>query len=177
MRSSTWKSTAELIGMAAIVGSLIFVGLQLRQEQLIAEAANLASRQDTIVEVVRLINENREVWIAGLNGDDLSEVDEVTFTALAETLYRHNETRFRVAGRLSSVESPLSRAKSYTYFVYQHPGLRRKIEEKMELRQIRNRAYGDPDVVFFLGIVNRRLSELDSASPEIPVKDYLIPGI
>ena len=36
MTTANWKTSAELIGMATIVASLIFVGLQLRQEQAIA---------------------------------------------------------------------------------------------------------------------------------------------
>ena len=36
MKSYGWKDYAELVGIVAIVASLIFVGMQLRQEQLIA---------------------------------------------------------------------------------------------------------------------------------------------
>ena len=36
MKKTDWKDIAELIGIAAIVASLVFVGVQLRQEQLIA---------------------------------------------------------------------------------------------------------------------------------------------
>ena len=36
MNKTDWKDVAELIGIAAIVASLVFVGLQLRQEQVIA---------------------------------------------------------------------------------------------------------------------------------------------
>jgi len=38
VKFSSWKDAAELIGIAAIVGSLIFVGLQMRQEQVLARA-------------------------------------------------------------------------------------------------------------------------------------------
>ena len=38
MRKADWKSIAELIGIAAIVASLLFVGLQMRQSQEIAIA-------------------------------------------------------------------------------------------------------------------------------------------
>ena len=36
MKSSNWKDVAELVGIAAIVASLLFVGLELRQSQAIA---------------------------------------------------------------------------------------------------------------------------------------------
>jgi len=33
MRFSEWKQSAELVGLAAVVASLVFVGLQLKQSQ------------------------------------------------------------------------------------------------------------------------------------------------
>ncbi len=44
MKSVDWKGILELIGIAAIVASLIFVGMQLRQDQKVALAEiNVAS--------------------------------------------------------------------------------------------------------------------------------------
>ena len=37
-KNASWKQTAELIGIAAIVASLIFVGFEIRQDQTIARA-------------------------------------------------------------------------------------------------------------------------------------------
>jgi len=38
MNAKSWKDVAELFGIAAIVVSLVFVGLQLRQDQIVAHA-------------------------------------------------------------------------------------------------------------------------------------------
>ncbi len=38
MKEANWKDLAELVGIAAIVASLIFVGFQLKQERAIARA-------------------------------------------------------------------------------------------------------------------------------------------
>ena len=38
MKSRNWKDTAELFGIAAIVVSLVFVGFQMRQDQVIARS-------------------------------------------------------------------------------------------------------------------------------------------
>ncbi len=38
MNSTEWKGVAELVGIAAIVASLIFVGLQMRQEHTFAQS-------------------------------------------------------------------------------------------------------------------------------------------
>ncbi len=50
MNTTNWKGTAELIGFTAIVASLIFVGLQLKQSQEIAIAAQYQERANAEVE-------------------------------------------------------------------------------------------------------------------------------
>jgi len=47
MKRADWKDTAELVGIAAIVASLIFVGLELRQSQQIAIATQYQERIDS----------------------------------------------------------------------------------------------------------------------------------
>ena len=44
MKPTNWKTTAEFVGVLAIVLSLVFVGLQLRQSQEIAIAAQYQAR-------------------------------------------------------------------------------------------------------------------------------------
>lgn len=38
MRKTDWKDIAELVGIVAIVASLVFVGIQLRQDRTLARA-------------------------------------------------------------------------------------------------------------------------------------------
>ena len=47
MKFSQWKDVAELTGLVAIVASLIFVGLQLKQSQDIALATQYQARAET----------------------------------------------------------------------------------------------------------------------------------
>ncbi len=72
MKTTNWKDIAELIGIGAIVGSLIFVGFQMRQDKLIAEAQIYAERDDTTVNLAQLIGQNSDVWKKGLDGDDIT---------------------------------------------------------------------------------------------------------
>ena len=46
MKKADWKDTAELVGIAAIVASLVFVGLQMRQSQVIAIAGQYQDRTE-----------------------------------------------------------------------------------------------------------------------------------
>jgi hypothetical protein len=45
MKDATWKDRAEIVGIAAIVASLMFVGFQMRQDRVIAVAGNKAAMQ------------------------------------------------------------------------------------------------------------------------------------
>jgi hypothetical protein len=49
LKSTNWKDTAELIGIAAIVASLIFVGWQMKQDRDIALAATYQERASATV--------------------------------------------------------------------------------------------------------------------------------
>ncbi len=50
LKAANWKTIAELVGMATIVASLIFVGLQMKQAQEIAIAAQYQERANTAIE-------------------------------------------------------------------------------------------------------------------------------
>ena len=52
MKKTDWKDTAELIGIAAIVASLIFVGLQMRQSHKIAVATQYQERTAITIETI-----------------------------------------------------------------------------------------------------------------------------
>ncbi len=83
MARDQWKDVLEAIGFAALVASLIFVGLQIRQDHQIERLQNAADFDDTMIEYARVINANREVWIRGLEGAELSATDQVAFEAVS----------------------------------------------------------------------------------------------
>lgn len=64
MKSPHWKDVAELVGIAAIVASLIFVGLQMKQSQEIAIAAQYHERAALAAEMFSNIMEsgNLNFW-------------------------------------------------------------------------------------------------------------------
>ena len=71
MSDLNWKQVAELIGMAAIVGSLVFVGLQLKQSQEIAISNQYNYRTSMAIEIfnAQLESGDLKMW-ARLSGPD-----------------------------------------------------------------------------------------------------------
>ena len=58
MKKTDWKDTAELIGIAAIVASLVFVGMQMKQSQDIALSQASQARTAISIETLLSTTEN-----------------------------------------------------------------------------------------------------------------------
>jgi len=61
-----WREYAELVGIAAIVGSLVFVGLQLKQSQDIAIAGQYQERYTSSIEFFSTYSQ--DAWYTNLFG-------------------------------------------------------------------------------------------------------------
>jgi predicted permease len=70
MKPLNWKDAIELFGIAAIVASLIFVGLQLQQEQQIAVTETFGDLSQSVVDLNLEIGNHMDIWQRGLNGEE-----------------------------------------------------------------------------------------------------------
>lgn len=103
MPSGNWKDTAELLGIAAIVASLIFVGLELRQSQRIAYAEQEGAQIDDFMALDELMSSNAGLILKVNGGEELSEIEIARATTLVGTLHR---TYFFVNQRAFYLEHP-----------------------------------------------------------------------
>ncbi len=173
MQFRNWKGIAELVGIVAIVASLMFVGFQLQQDRQFAQVESLIANQTTEIELTTLIEADRDIWLRGLRGEELSELDELTFEALSNAVFRRFADKNRIGYRVGLYGEESIR--SYALFLYQHPGLRRKFDELVSGRALRDRAYGYSDESkFYPKLVSEHLRHLDETSPELP-KEYYFP--
>lgn len=104
MSNRDWKGTAELVGIAAIVASLIFVGLQLRQTEVIARATLYQMRSDAGRELIGITLENRELVATLLQSEgsqDSSEYLQASWWALAVFTHYENSHHLYQLGLLS----------------------------------------------------------------------------
>ena len=174
MKKANWREIAELIGIAAIVASLIFVGIQLRQDEQIAQAERLATQQILDLEITRFIDERAEVWRKGLAGEEQSENDQISFEMISYALFRQQANEYRTRFFLSGVSAELA-VRTYAFFLYQNPGARAWFDKLVESRVSVDRAYGLPgEIIFFPKIVNDQLRYLDDHGPQ-EVDSYYLP--
>ena len=84
MKNTGWKDIAELIGIAAIVASLVFVGLELRQSQKIAIVESAVNRTTQHVDLDNAIIEHIDIWTKGNSGTELTPKEAGIYSMLFE---------------------------------------------------------------------------------------------
>ena len=125
MRKVDWKVTAELVGIAAIVASLYFLGVQLRVSQDIAQSEVAAAHYATLVELNNSISEYADIWVRGNAGDDLTEADLTIYRGLLEGLEEYYRLEWRHALRFERGGGAEYDAAEFAVFLFENPGARR----------------------------------------------------
>jgi hypothetical protein len=164
-----------MIGIGAIVASLVFVGLQLRQESEIAVREGSSAFVATTVELARLFSDNEEVWRKGLRDDPLTESEQVTYNALVRVFFIERVNRFRrrqlsVGSRDDAMEVP----KFVALYMYQYPGLRRGMNAIDTKIQIMRDVSGVDDSSQFRPLVRGFLKQYDEDKPTLPPPDFIV---
>ena len=173
MIGDKWKGVAELIGMTAIVASLIFVGLQLRQDKQIAAAQVAVESDSGVYELSQLISENGDIWLRGLKGEQLSESDELVFKILANAVHRRHLGIYARVPRLGTGTRE-NRAAIYAYHIYQYPSLRSQFLEQKRLNDMRRSASGTQDSGGFDELVSAALGKYDREKPPVPERTFIV---
>ena len=170
MTKPTWKGIAEYVGISAIVASLVFVGFQLRQDQEIARVESFGSAIESKVNIINLITQNLDVWISGLEGEELSILEKAEFEFMAASLQDYfRYTHFRSA-RIGPFD-PAVVIGNYAYALYVFPGLRRAYSTDQSFRRAKASARNTPnfDGQFRIS-VKRHLAQLDAEMPPMPTE-------
>ena len=175
MNRANWKDGAELIGIGAIVLSLIFVGFQLKQSQEIAIAAQYQARLDTQVGILAAyVQSDVALRVVGerIRSSPLPDgIDQVKWKKL------HDDTPVEVIGfhYLSSVIQ--LRSFDNMYFQYQSGFLSQEAWLAFRVSLVRALSR-DPSYVrvtylrtkeenrpAFRAEVEREIAEIDGTSP------------
>lgn len=174
MKPMNWKTTAEFVGISAIIGSLIFVGMQLRQEQAIAIVDTYGPIVESNEAVLSLIGEQPEIWEKGLLGDELSTSEEIVFSGMVRAVFSRHAHMYIRFSRIGPGD-PAEIMKDFAYAIYIFPGLRRQWEADYEFQNHRDAALNRSQTFLdFRFETDQYLSNLDNRKPSIPAKKQLI---
>jgi hypothetical protein len=160
------KDIAELVGLAAIVASLVFVGIQMRQAQDIAMAEGYSSLFATRIEVANNIKDHVDVWKRGTAGEELQETDFATFAILVNQVNENAVQAYIHALMVEGSYSAEFAARDFAGFLYHNPGARNVWEDREEYLQINREAlHGESAPESWPQAISAYLSELDSIQP------------
>ena len=120
-----YNEIAELVGIVAIVASLVFVGLELRQSQKISLADIEASFAAASIEMASLVSDNSEIWAKGIAGKDLDESEAAAFESIVVALSDRTWSTQKQWRLLQGDEAADAIIHRFAAFLHQRPGARR----------------------------------------------------
>ena len=167
MKITDWKDVAELAGIAAIVGSLLFVGYQIKQEQGIAIADTYGGLVESTENIADLVDRNADLWRRGLDGEDLSEAEEIRFLVIAKAVQTHF-SNFHIRWDWVGPVPPEIASRRYAYALYMHPGLRKAREQGRSVFSGGVVRGGTTTSSRFEGEVDKFLAEFEGQKAALP---------
>jgi len=174
MRKVGIKDAVEVIGIAAIVASLVFVGLQIRQEQEIAIVDTQGQLSQSRIDLTFRIGEQIDIWKKGLDGDQMTEAEQAVFTIQAAAVTDFHQRSFIRWLRLGPVD-PRVAARNFAFALYVFPGLRDEYESSKDFVLSRSSAIGlSQGLGLWESEVNGYLEQLDSEKPPQPTNKRYI---
>ena len=124
MEFKKFNEVAELVGIAAVVASLVFVGLQMKQASDIAQNEVTLGVYATSVDIINEMNEYADIWVRGSRGDELDETEAFVFAGLMQNL--NNEAFFArsMRAQLGDSESRSNEVHIFARILHENPGAR-----------------------------------------------------
>ena len=92
----------QVVGLFAVLGGLIFVGLQLRLDRRVALSEGAVAGLQAQVGFVDLLVQNSDVWLKGASGESLSPSEQHQFDELAAVYEFRYFTIWNTANQLGS---------------------------------------------------------------------------
>ncbi len=176
VNSAKLNDWMQVVGIFAVVASLIFVGLQMRADRSFAVIDAISSRVDATVGLADLIGNNKAVWVSGLSGAELSDADQATFQAMTEAVDTYFIAHWVRLNSIGGADLGENVARGYAFEIYSHVGLRRAWIEQTEHLRVKDNALGiDDRPSRFQDTVSSTLAQLDKDAPPLPaVKRYIL---
>ena len=125
MKNNNWRGLAELIGVSAIVGSLFFVGLQLRQSQDIVLSEMDVALNANQIELAGVIADNVDIWIRGNAGSELDDSEIAIYSGLVEGLAGRLRSSWRRNMRFGRENVAAVNVAELAHFLHLNPGAKR----------------------------------------------------
>jgi len=132
MKPAQLKEIAELVVGLSVIASLVFVGIQLRQDRKVASIESVVAATNDRKYMAELISDNGEVWVKGIAGEPLTNLEKVIFESLASAHNLDHYSAWYRATQLNHI-NPDKFSTSYASILIRNPGLLANWRETREL--------------------------------------------
>jgi hypothetical protein len=130
MKLDRIREWAELVGMIAIVASLVFVGLEMNQARELALADSQIARIENQTSTRELLFQYANIWVRGNAGDELDDVENVIHEELVG-LFWQRAFWTATSSRQFGWDKAMS-VHDFAAFLHRNPGARRAWEAQQE---------------------------------------------
>jgi len=143
-----------ILANVGVIAGLIFVGLQLRQEHLIARTQMIFTSGDQSLYWAEIATDNLELWFKGLSDEPLTPEEAEGFNTLAEAWMIRFITAYAGTSQLGVLGSEHVYVQEAALKLHQSPGLLRLWRSFQERARVADRAFG------YVDLVNQELERL-----------------
>ena len=166
MDSAKLNDWMQVIGIFALVASLVFVGFQVKQTDDIATDDVFDSIIVNTIELSSLIAENADVWARGCLGEELSYTERIRFGQVFNAWSTAGYIGWKrlTAANLGDAD-PQFVINSYAANLYRFPELL-SLSRSMGEWDVNGRNFSDPQIALFAQGIRDRYAELAEIEPE-----------
>jgi hypothetical protein len=159
-----WKDKAELIGIAAIVASLIFVGVEIRQSQSAANVSQIAGYGEMQLALRATIMEYADVWHRACADEELSPAESIQAAQLMRAYIEFTFTQGVTAdlGMFDYREIVIGR---YAANVHRYPGFARMASADSEWSLLAHRSGNIDELATLIDMVRTKIAALQELEP------------
>jgi hypothetical protein len=126
-----WRTLVEIVGIISIVGSLIFVGAEIRQAERSAQNERRMTRVDVNLGLRDAINSHADIWLKGNRGEPLEENESLIYENILRSYW--GKTISLASTRFDDASLNLNPAvNEFSWFLYKNPGARKRWIEVVE---------------------------------------------
>lgn len=165
MDSQKLNDWLQVIGIFALVASLIFVGLQIKQTQQIGQGEAAASVLESTSSFRNTIMDNAEIWRSGCMGEELGDSDQTKFAKMY-TSYLATVYWLWLSNDIGVIQFDAGSIEyAYAANVHRYPGIARMAASREHWR-VEGSKNNLLRVERFRAAIQARLEELKEIEPE-----------
>lgn len=157
----------QIVGLFAVIASLVFVGYELRQAGLVAAEESLLSDEANRISMHSMVVDNSDVWLRGCMGEELEPAERMVFTRIFNAYVFHQFYAWLRTREAISLGSESLAVTHMAVNLYRNPGFQ---HEWRNLGEWRSHVPDESLFHIWRRLVEDRLKEMPSLEPT-PVSD------